>query len=166
MFWYEVKEMRVLATKNLPTGRMGFWWRNRRTRRSPERIQHWRRTLATISMANWEKNCTWLKVLRLDWLTESFSKECWCCACCSNGIVAGEPALRKPHCARTCSFPCAFFCWSLFQILFAVLPIGLAAAKIMKIINPEGSWLNLPTSTVHKWCYYNATDTTVLTITV
>ena len=87
---------------------------------------------------------------------------CWCCACCSNGIVAGEPALRKPHCARTCSFPCAFFCWSLFQILFAVLPIGLAAAKIMKIINPEGSWLNLPTSTVHKWCYYNATDTTVL----
>ena len=114
-------------------------------------------------------SCIRLKALRPDWLTESFSKKCWCRACRSNGIIAGEPAFRKlfkPHCARTCSFPCAFFCWSLFQILFAVMTIELPAAKMTKIINPEDSWLNLPTSTVPKWCYYNATDTTVLTITV
>ena len=28
----------------------------------------------------------------------------------------------------------AFFCWSVFRILFAVMTIGLVAAKIMKII--------------------------------
>ena len=53
-------------------------------------------------------SCTRLKVLRPDYLTDSFSVVCWCCACCSNGIVAGEPASRKPHGARTCSFRCAF----------------------------------------------------------